>query len=212
MSVVRQQMDGISTADMQTLTEAAFAFEDISGYSPEESLRAANSLMNQFGITAEEAYNLMVQGQQQGLDFSGAMTGSGELVLEAGLHHFSDADLSGVRKITVRKGAVVTGRALLGGNDLEVVSEGGAWAAECAGIGVFKLVGEPLAMPLLEPDNAKKVVRKCFAYAETDAASKALFLASTTAEWPAVSRLSLKADDRAMSFKATSGGIVIVIR
>ncbi len=148
----------------------------------------------------------------KGLDFSGAMTGSGELVLEAGLHHFSDADLSGVRKITVRAGAVVTGRALLGGNDLEVVSEGGAWAAEYAGIGVFKLVGEPLAMPLLEPDNAKKVVRKCFAYAETDAASKALFLASTTAGWPAVSRLSLKANDHAMSFKATSSGMVIVIQ
>ena len=55
MAVVRQQMSGISDTDMQTLTEAAFAFEDISGYSPEESLRAANSLMNQFGVTAEEA-------------------------------------------------------------------------------------------------------------------------------------------------------------
>ena len=70
MTVVRQQMGEISNTDMQSLTEAAFAFEDISGYSPEESLRAANSLMNQFGLTAEESYNLMVQGQQQGLDFS----------------------------------------------------------------------------------------------------------------------------------------------
>lgn len=76
MAVVRQQMTGISDTDMQTLTEAAFAFEDISGYSPEESLRAANSLMNQFGVTAEEAYNLMVQGQQQGLDFSGELLDS----------------------------------------------------------------------------------------------------------------------------------------
>lgn len=76
MAVVRQQMSGISDTDMQTLTEAAFAFEDISGYSPEESLRAANSLMNQFGVTAEEAYNLMVQGQQQGLDFSGELLDS----------------------------------------------------------------------------------------------------------------------------------------
>ena len=70
MTVVRQQMGEISNTDMQSLTEAAFAFEDISGYSPEENLRAANSLMNQFGLTAEESYNLMVQGQQQGLDFS----------------------------------------------------------------------------------------------------------------------------------------------
>lgn len=71
MSVVNQQFGDISQTDMSTLTEAAFAFQDLSGYSPEESLRAANTLMNQFGLTAEEAYNLMVQGMQNGLDFSG---------------------------------------------------------------------------------------------------------------------------------------------
>ena len=65
MSVVNQQFGDISQTDMSTLTEAAFAFQDLSGYSPEESLRAANTLMNQFGLTAEEAYNLMVQGMQK---------------------------------------------------------------------------------------------------------------------------------------------------
>ena len=34
----------------------------------EESVRAANSLMNQFGISADEAYNLMAQGAQNGLN------------------------------------------------------------------------------------------------------------------------------------------------
>lgn len=106
MAVVRQQMDGISTADMQTLTEAAFAFEDISGYSPEESLRAANSLMNQFGVTAEEAYNLMVQGQQQGLDFSGELLDSiNEYAPQFKKMGFSAEDMFNIFKSGAESGA-----------------------------------------------------------------------------------------------------------
>lgn len=106
MAVVRQQMTGISDTDMQTLTEAAFAFEDISGYSPEESLRAANSLMNQFGVTAEEAYNLMVQGQQQGLDFSGELLDSiNEYAPQFEKMGFSAEDMFNIFKSGAESGA-----------------------------------------------------------------------------------------------------------
>lgn len=106
MAVVRQQMTGISDTDMQTLTEAAFAFEDISGYSPEESLRAANSLMNQFGVTAEEAYNLMVQGQQQGLDFSGELLDSiNEYAPQFKKMGFSAEDMFNIFKSGAESGA-----------------------------------------------------------------------------------------------------------
>lgn len=106
MAVVRQQMSGISDTDMQTLTEAAFAFEDISGYSPEESLRAANSLMNQFGVTAEEAYNLMVQGQQQGLDFSGELLDSiNEYAPQFKKMGFSAEDMFNIFKSGAESGA-----------------------------------------------------------------------------------------------------------
>lgn len=106
MAVVRQQMSGISDTDMQTLTEAAFAFEDISGYSPEESLRAANSLMNQFGVTAEEAYNLMVQGQQQGLDFSGELLDSiNEYAPQFEKMGFSAEDMFNIFKSGAESGA-----------------------------------------------------------------------------------------------------------
>lgn len=106
MAVVRQQMSGISGTDMQTLTEAAFAFEDISGYSPEESLRAANSLMNQFGVTAEEAYNLMVQGQQQGLDFSGELLDSiNEYAPQFEKMGFSAEDMFNIFKSGAESGA-----------------------------------------------------------------------------------------------------------
>lgn len=106
MAVVRQQMSGISDTDMQTLTEAAFAFEDISGYSPEESLRTANSLMNQFGVTAEEAYNLMVQGQQQGLDFSGELLDSiNEYAPQFEKMGFSAEDMFNIFKSGAESGA-----------------------------------------------------------------------------------------------------------
>lgn len=106
MAVVRQQMSGISDTDMQTITEAAFAFEDISGYSPEESLRAANSLMNQFGVTAEEAYNLMVQGQQQGLDFSGELLDSiNEYAPQFEKMGFSAEDMFNIFKSGAESGA-----------------------------------------------------------------------------------------------------------
>lgn len=106
MAVVRQQMSGISDTDMQTLTEAAFAFEDISGYSPEESLRAANSLMNQFGVTAEETYNLMVQGQQQGLDFSGELLDSiNEYAPQFEKMGFSAEDMFNIFKSGAESGA-----------------------------------------------------------------------------------------------------------
>ena len=94
MAVVRQQMSGISDTDMQTLTEAAFAFEDISGYSPEESLRAANS------------YNLMVQGQQQGLDFSGELLDSiNEYAPQFEKMGFSAEDMFNIFKSGAESGA-----------------------------------------------------------------------------------------------------------
>ena len=76
MGKVKQQMGEISETDMQSVTEAAYAFQDISEYSPEESIRSANSLMEQFGLDSKSAFNLLVQGYQNGLDYSGEMLDS----------------------------------------------------------------------------------------------------------------------------------------
>lgn len=76
MEKVKQQMGEISETDMQSVTEAAYAFQDISEYSPEESIRSANSLMEQFGLDSKSAFNLLVQGYQNGLDYSGEMLDS----------------------------------------------------------------------------------------------------------------------------------------
>lgn len=56
------------TDQLQAVTENAMTCADVFGWDVKESVRAANSLMNQFGITSDEAFNLIVQGAQNGLD------------------------------------------------------------------------------------------------------------------------------------------------
>ena len=56
--------------ELQDITEYAFGFRDAFGYDISESVRAAKALMDNFGTSAEESFNLMVQGEQKGLDYS----------------------------------------------------------------------------------------------------------------------------------------------
>ncbi|ADL53209.1 phage tail tape measure protein [Clostridium cellulovorans] len=61
----------LSGDELKKITELAIGFRDTFGVEVNESARAAKALMDNFGISAEQAFNLMTQGQQQGLDFSG---------------------------------------------------------------------------------------------------------------------------------------------
>lgn len=73
-SIAKVNQNTMLTGDeLQKVTELAIGFRDSFGYEVGESTRAAKALMDQFGISAEEAFNLMVQGEQQGLDYSGEL-------------------------------------------------------------------------------------------------------------------------------------------
>ena len=148
----------------------------------------------------------------KGTSFSGSVTGSGELVFEAGSHVLNAANLAGVTKITLKAGATVSGSATFGGGDLTLVSEGGAWAADCSGIGAFTLSGEALVLPRLETDAANEVSRTPFAYASTDDASKALFRASTVSGFARNVRVSVDADDAKMTLRVAPNGLFLIIR
>ncbi|MDD7793699.1 phage tail tape measure protein [Clostridium sp. 'White wine YQ'] len=69
MATVRTYLQGTGE-DIQGATENAIAFRDTFGVEVPESMRSVTTLMNQFGITSEEAFNLLAQGQQQNLNFS----------------------------------------------------------------------------------------------------------------------------------------------
>ena len=68
LSTVIQMTDNLDKSSLAQITKNAIALEDVFGFDVVESLRAANSLTDQFGISAEEAFNLIVQGAQKGLN------------------------------------------------------------------------------------------------------------------------------------------------
>ncbi|WP_107572329.1 phage tail tape measure protein [Clostridioides difficile] len=72
MSIVDKSLVG-TTGNIQSLTEKAIGFRDVFGYEVSESIRSADALMRNFGISGDEAFNLMAQGQQRGLDYSGEL-------------------------------------------------------------------------------------------------------------------------------------------
>lgn len=59
--------------ELQTAAENAMLLDDTFGYDVNESIRTAKALADNFGISIEEAYNLMAQGAQKGLDKNGDM-------------------------------------------------------------------------------------------------------------------------------------------
>ena len=73
MLKVKQNIENIDDSELQEATESAIALRDTFGYDFAESTRAANTLMEAFGVTAGEAFNLVVQGAQNGLDYSGEL-------------------------------------------------------------------------------------------------------------------------------------------
>lgn len=75
ISLINKNIGG-TEEEMIAATESALAFRDTFDVDINESTRAASTMMKQFGITSEQAYNLMAQGQQQGLDYSGELIDS----------------------------------------------------------------------------------------------------------------------------------------
>ena len=74
MSVaVTYQQTKLVGDELQTATENAMLLDDTFGYDVNESIRTAKALADNFGISIEEAYNLMAQGAQKGLDKNGDM-------------------------------------------------------------------------------------------------------------------------------------------
>lgn len=66
------QFTGETDADkIQKITENVFALSDTFEYDYAESLRTIKMLMDQFGLSSDEAFNLIAQGTQKGLNKNG---------------------------------------------------------------------------------------------------------------------------------------------
>lgn len=76
MADVVKQLGDMSDEQLQTVTESAFALRDVFGYEIPESTRAAKAMMDNFGISGDEAMSLIAAGAQNGLDYSGELIDS----------------------------------------------------------------------------------------------------------------------------------------
>ena len=70
MATVKQNTK-LSGDELQKATERALLLRDTFEFDVNESTRTAKMLMDQYGLSADEAYNLIAQGAQNGLDKNG---------------------------------------------------------------------------------------------------------------------------------------------
>lgn len=89
MATVKQNTK-LSGDELQSATEKALLMRDTFEFDVNESTRSAKMLMDQYGISAEDAYNLIAQGAQNGLDKNGDLL---DTINEYGVH-FSGLGLS----------------------------------------------------------------------------------------------------------------------
>lgn len=66
----REILGDISEEDMSGAVEGALALEEVYGSDFSETLRGARVLMEKFGLSSEDAMDLMVAGTQRGLDYT----------------------------------------------------------------------------------------------------------------------------------------------
>ena len=74
MALVKQQLGDINDADLQSITEKAYFLEDAFGMDFNETIRGVTGLINNMGLTADEAFNYIVVGAQNGLNKSDELT------------------------------------------------------------------------------------------------------------------------------------------
>lgn len=66
--MVRRNLSDLSNSEMVSITSKAIVLDEKFGIDMSETLRGVNSLMNNFGLTADEALDFIVTGTQNGLD------------------------------------------------------------------------------------------------------------------------------------------------
>lgn len=71
MASVAQYTGETDASKIKEITENVFTLSDAFEYDYAESLRTMKMLMDQFGVSSEEAFNLIVQGTQRGLNKNG---------------------------------------------------------------------------------------------------------------------------------------------
>ena len=70
---IKQNLGELDDKELVEVTESAYALKDVFDYDIAESSRAVKAMMENFGISASEAYDYIARGAQNGLDYSGEL-------------------------------------------------------------------------------------------------------------------------------------------
>ena len=73
-ALVKQQFGDMDSSTLEQITQDAIAMSGIFGTDLNETLRGVNALMNNMGLSAEEAFDYIAKGTQNGLDKSGELS------------------------------------------------------------------------------------------------------------------------------------------
>lgn len=73
MALVKQYTGEIDASKLQEMTENGLAMQDVFGMDLSETIRGVDSLVENMGLTSEEAFDLMAAGAQNGLNKSGEL-------------------------------------------------------------------------------------------------------------------------------------------
>ena len=76
VSAVTRNLGEMDAEPLKKVTESAYALQDIFSMGVDESSRAARAMSENFGIAADKAYDYIVKGAQEGLDYSGELLDS----------------------------------------------------------------------------------------------------------------------------------------
>lgn len=105
-ATVKQYLEDITPGGLVVATESAIALRDTFDYDVSESVRAAKALMDNFDVSAEQAFNMIATGAQNGLDFSGELLDTiSEYSVQFGKVGFSADDFFNILQTGADNGA-----------------------------------------------------------------------------------------------------------
>lgn len=84
MAEVKRQSGDIGADELEKMTTNALILRDTFDFEVSESMRATKMLMTQFGLSGDEAYNLIAQGAQNGLNKNGDLL---DVINEYSVHY-----------------------------------------------------------------------------------------------------------------------------
>lgn len=144
---VRQSLKTLSEDELSGATQKALALEDAFGADMQGTLGAVDSLMRNFGLTSDEAFNFVTAGYQKGLDSSGDFLDTiGEYGVQFGEAGFDAGEFFSTLETGIQGGVLGTDKIADATKEFRIrITEMGADARETY-VGIGAAIGENLGV------------------------------------------------------------------